>query len=179
MTLSAIIQGCQKQRRKEQRLLFEKYSTAIYAVTMRYMNDNYAAENVTSETFIKCFKAIATFNFINEAAFWAWLKKIAVNECLAVIRKKKLIIEEIDEESHQNISKIENNALAQLDIQPIMELIADLPEGYRTVFNLFAIEGFSHKEIADSLQISEATSRSQFYKARKQLITHLEKEAYE
>lgn len=161
-----LINECRKRNHFAQRKLYERYVQKIFLVVMRYIEDEYTAEELTADCFIKCFDKMDLFDDRGEGSFFAWLKKIAVNECLSHLRKRKIIYE--PEEKIMNLpdpSSI-NNALSKMRHDEIIKAIRKLPEGYRMVFNLFAIEGYSHAEIAVQLGISEETSRSQLYKAR-------------
>jgi RNA polymerase sigma factor (sigma-70 family) len=140
---------------------YEQYSSKMLAVSCRYISDRMAAEDVMVETVMKIFSKINQFSFIG--SFEGWVKRIMVNESLMHLRGKKIF--EVDVEEAYNIG-VEINFDGTLEEEELLKLINDLPLGYRTVFNLYAIEGYSHAEIAEMLNISEGTSKSQLSRAR-------------
>jgi RNA polymerase sigma factor (sigma-70 family) len=166
MTEAELIYHCQKQNAASQKLLYEMYAAKMLSVCMRYINEKTEAEDVLQEGFIKIFANI--LHFRNEGSFEGWMRRIFVNTALSALRIKQLkFADNLD--NHLNHSKVEPSVLDKIGAQEIFEMIRTLPNGYRVVFNLFAIEGYSHKEIADMLNITESTSRTQFLKARNAL----------
>lgn len=160
------IEKCRRGNRRAQKALFKSYSSKMFVHCYRYLNNKEDAEEVLSDGFVKVFSKLDKFEFVDSISFEAWVRRIMINECLMFLRKKKI--------SFVNQSEIEysisyNHADADLDAKDIYKLILLLPAGYRTVFNMYAIEGYSHKEIGDLLGINEATSRSQLSKARNTL----------
>jgi RNA polymerase sigma-70 factor (ECF subfamily) len=137
----------------------------------RYVKNAEDAEEVLLDGFYKFFKNMPAFHYQGEAAMMAWLKKIMVNECLMLLRKKNVFT--IVTESSAEELPLEAEALDQLSAKEIFDLIVQLPVGYRTVFNLFEIEGRDHKEIAGLLGITEGTSKSQLSKAKSLLQKNL------
>lgn len=143
---------------------------------MRYMKSQEDAEDVLLEGFYKVFKNLEKFIYESEIAFFGWVKRIMINEALMKLRKNNdiqlmAINEELDQEV--DISPIEDLKTASL-----LKLIQTIPVGYRTVFNLYEVEGYSHKEIAKKLEISEGTSKSQLFKAKKLLKEKLVSKGY-
>lgn len=139
----------------------------MMGVCLRYMRNQEDAEDVLLEGFYKVFKNLKNFNYESEVAFFGWVKRIMVNEALMKLRKNKdiqtlSINEEINEE-------IDTTPLENLNAAYLLSLIQSIPVGYRTVFNLFEVEGYSHEEIAHRLGISVGTSKSQLFKAKKLL----------
>jgi len=128
------------------------------------MRTNEAAEDVMMNGFFQCYKALPGFSYSNDAALAGWLKRIFINECLQALRKKNILVVVPDNEAELVV--IEDNVLDELSADEIYQLISQLPVGYKTVFNLFVVEGYSHKEIATMLNINEGTSKSQLSKAR-------------
>jgi RNA polymerase sigma-70 factor (ECF subfamily) len=166
MTEAEIINNCQKQHAASQKLLYDMYAGKMLSVCMRYINDKAEAEDVLQEGFIKIFSHI--IHFRAEGSFEGWMRKIFVNTALSVLRVKQLkFTDSLD--NHLNYSKVDPSVFDKIGTQEIFEMIRNLPNGYRIVFNLFAIEGYSHKEIAEMLNITESTSRTQFLKARNAL----------
>nr|WP_295925932.1 RNA polymerase sigma factor [uncultured Dyadobacter sp.] len=148
---------------KAQRQLYDKYSTRMLALCFRYVCDDMAAEDVMVEGFLKVFEKIGQFN--SEGSFEGWVRRIMVNEALGYLRKQKRILEDNLSDEVNNIPDYVH-ADQHLETQELMDLIETLPVGYRTVFNLYAIEGYAHIEIAQMLGITESTSKSQLHRAR-------------
>ncbi len=148
-----------------QKEFFTRFSKTVYAVCLRYMNNEDDAKDMLQECLIKVFQKGGEFRF--EGSLEGWIRRISVNTCLDHIKKRKLAFTEdiadleIAEDKAWNSTRLEYNDL--------LKLLYQLPVGYRLVFNLYAMEGFSHAEIADMLQISENTSKSQLFKARQWL----------
>lgn len=166
MTEAELIQNCKKQHPASQKLLYDKYAGKMLSVCMRYINDKDEAEDVLQEGFIKIFANIAHFR--SEGSFEGWMRRIFVNTALTVLRSRQLKFTD-SIENHLNYSRVEPSVFEKMGSQEIFDLVRTLPNGYRVVFNLFAIEGYSHKEIAEILNITESTSRTQFLKARNAL----------
>lgn len=166
MTEAELIYNCQQQHAASQKMLYNLYAGKMLSVCMRYINEKTEAEDILQEGFIKIFASI--IHFRNEGSFEGWMRRIFVNTALSALRVKQLqFADNIDH--HLNHSKVEPSVLDKMGAQEIFDMIRTLPKGYRVVFNLFAIEGYSHKEIADMLNITESTSRTQFLKARNAL----------
>ncbi len=166
MTEFELIKGCVKQNTSYQRMLFEQYAGKFMTVCLRYANDAMEAEDMLQEGFIRIFNNIHQFKF--EGSFEGWMRRIVVNVALKHLQKKKLQFSEI-KENHADIPAIQAYAYNHLGEEEILKLINQLPEGYKIVFNLNVIEGYSHEEIAKLLNIQPSTSRSQLVKARKML----------
>ncbi len=170
MTENELIERCLKKDRKAQKVLYEKYAAQMLGICKRYIKDEMEAENIMINGFLKAFTKIEQFK--SQGPFGGWLRKIMVNEALMELRKKKnfnISLEAANIQIGQPAS-VEQN-LAEKDI---LKLLNYLPIGYRTVFNLFVIEGYTHKEIAKKLDISINTSKSQLIKARKRLLEYLQ-----
>ena len=161
-----LIKGCIRQDARCQRMLFDRYAGKMMSVCLRYANDTMEAEDMIQDAFIKVFQYIGQFKF--EGAFEGWVRRIVVNTAIRHLEKKKMHFKDIDDNSY-NAPQIDAQAYTHLGEDDLMKLISQLPEGYRLVFNLNAIEGYSHEEIADMLNIQPGTSRSQLVKARKML----------
>lgn len=158
-----LIEGCRKKHPKSQRELYEKFSGKMFAVCLRYIKEETEAEDVLVKGFMKIFDKIDQFQ--GDGSFEGWIRRIMVNESLQYIRRNKNVYMQVDIENARyevNLEAIES----QLAADDLLCLIGKLPVGYRTVFNLYAIEGYSHQEIADMLQISVNTSKSQLSRAR-------------
>ncbi|GAB3894711.1 RNA polymerase sigma factor [Larkinella knui] len=173
MTLEAIFYACQHENRQGQKALYERYASGMYRLCVRYLRDPAEAEDVVMEAFMNVFNGIGKLTFQNERAFEAWLKRIFINQSLMHLRQRKLFWMTLDPESLE-ISH-PGQADDELSARELLERLFELPDGYRTVFNLYVIEGYSHQEIGTMLGISESTSKSQLHKARKALQELLKK----
>jgi RNA polymerase sigma-70 factor (ECF subfamily) len=159
-----LIRGCKKGSPKSQMALYNLYAGKLLAVSRRYTKSIEDAEEVLSNAFIKAFQNIDSFK--GEGALEGWLRKIVVRESLNFIRYQKNIFVELEDERFGDKQAYQPD---QAEVERLLSLIDELPLGYKTVFNLYAIEGYSHKEIAEMLDISENTSKSQLSKARSHL----------
>jgi len=166
---SQLIIACKKQDRNAQKVLYERYAPVMMAVCMRYSRDQEAARDLLHDGFIRAFTQIGSFS--GKGSFEGWLRRIFVNLALENFRKEKQKNRFLEEYSYISAQESDDYADDLLDIENIpreevLEMIRDLPPGYRTVFNLFIFEEMSHKEIARLLGINEAASRSQFFRAK-------------
>jgi len=164
MNVSELVKEAKQGSTAAQKCLFDQFAEKLFRVCQRYVKNPEDAEELLLDGFYKFFAKISSFTYQGDAPLYAWLKKTMVNECLMFIRAKNvftIVTEAIAEEV-----PLQEEALDNLSAEEIFKLIVQLPVGYRTVFNLYAIEGMSHGEIAGLLNISEGTSRSQFSKAK-------------
>ncbi len=166
-----LISGCLKGEPTMQRQLFDKYGGKLFTVCRRYTRDDLEAEDILQEGFVLVFKKLDTFGF--KGSLYNWMRTIMVNVALRKLQKKgrKETIYNLDEVYEPSF---EEQHIASLAAEEIMEHIQQLPDGYRNVFNLYVIEGYKHHEIAEKLEIGESTSRSQLTKARRMLQKSLE-----
>jgi RNA polymerase sigma-70 factor (ECF subfamily) len=158
-----LVKALRKEDPKAQRQVYDKYSTRMLALCFRYVCDDMAAEDVMVEGFLKVFEKIGQFS--GEGSFEGWIRRIMVNEALGYLRKQKRILEDNLSDEANNIPDYAQ-ADQNLQAEELLALIEALPVGYRTVFNLYAIEGYAHMEIAQMLGITESTSKSQLHRAR-------------
>ena len=167
-----LIKGCIREDRHLQGMLYQKYADKMFAVCLRYSNTKEEAEDVLQEAFIKIFDKISKFR--QEGSFEGWMRRIMVNTALRSWDKRSRKFEpgNIDDVTEPVQAE---RVIDSMGVKEIMAMINKLPEGYRIVFNLFAVEGYSHKEIGKLLDINESTSRSQYARARKNLMSMLEK----
>lgn len=172
MTEKELIKGCIREDAQCQQALFKRYAGKMMAVCQRYARHRLEAEDMLQEAFVKVFDNIDKFAF--KGSFEGWIRRIVVNTALKHNQRKYLTNEQIAMEKIPD-RPTDPSAYARLGEQELLRMIARLPEGYRIVFNLYAIEGYSHREIAELLNIQESTSRSQLVKARKMLQTQLDK----
>lgn len=167
MVLTSTIERLRQKDAAAQKEIFEHYGSFLYRIAYRYVRERMLAEDLMVESFLKIFDGIINFRFDNLRSFEAWMRKIVVNEALMLLRKQSSF--HLMPESEAIEVPVDDNILDKISTEEIYRLIAELPDGYRTVFNLYAIEGYTHKEIAEQLQISEGTSKSQLNHARKLL----------
>lgn len=167
-----IYEGCLKQDKASQKLLYNMYTRKMMGVCLRYTRDEYEAENILQESFVKIFNSIKNFQPVGSLE--GWIKRIIVNTATDYYRKMKRL-----KYAHESIDE-EHNQIASIDIdnfgvQAILEVMQTLPEGSRLIFNMYAIEGYTHQDIADELGISVGTSKSQYSRAKAILKQKLEK----
>ncbi|MGY6521748.1 MAG: RNA polymerase sigma factor [Mongoliitalea sp.] len=162
-TIASAKQGNQQAMRE----IFHAQSRPLFHLCVRYIPNQADAEDILSLAFSKIFEKLTSFKYQGEGSLEAWMRQITVNECLMFLRKKQKAPMMVEPDN--NIVALEDNAIHQLTNQEIYQLILQLPEGYRTVFNLYEIEGYSHPEISEKLGISVGTSKSQLSKAKSYL----------
>ena len=167
----ALIKDCIKQKPQAQRELYQLFAPKMMALCYRYARDEANAEDILQEGFIKIFQKINKYD--DRGSFEGWVRRIMVNTAIDHIRKQKHQQNEV--EINEVISEdVSENVLDKLEAEHLFEVIQQLPTGYRLVFNLYAIEGYSHKEIGEQLNITESTSRSQYTRARAMLKRKIE-----
>ncbi|MBI4648862.1 MAG: sigma-70 family RNA polymerase sigma factor [Bacteroidia bacterium] len=161
-----IIAGCRKNDRKVQKMLYDIYASTLLGLAMRYVYDKAEAEDILQEAFLKIFINIKQYS--GSGSFEGWMKRIVINTAIGNYRKN------LKHYHHQDISEIKEAEMLDIPLtdieytnEELFLVLRELPAGYRMVFNLFAIEGFRHKEIAEMLEIDITTSKSQFSRARK------------
>jgi len=167
----SLIKKAISNNREAQKQLFEQYSPKMLGVCRQYVKDLHHAEDLLLQGFLKVFTNLHKFK--HEGSFEGWIRRIMVNTCISYLRKKNRI-DLSDEDYVFNDSATES--LESTTVEDIQKLIDQLPEGYKMVFNLFAIEGYKHSEIAQQLNISESTSKSQLFKARRMLQEQLKEQ---
>lgn len=178
MEESLLIQLCLKQDYSAQEFLYKKYAPRFLALILRYIPQRDDAEDVLVESIFKIFTKLDTFK--KEGSFEGWMKRLVVNDCLMFLRKNKMITVGIDTLNEVK-TDVDDHFFMEKDLDAIKLVIDSLPSGYKIIFNLYVVEGFKHKEIAQLLGISVNTSKSQLIHAkrsiRKQLgLNHLESE---
>jgi RNA polymerase sigma factor (sigma-70 family) len=167
-----LLQGCLAGDRLAQRQLYEAYSGKFLALCLRYLKDREQAEDVMIQSFMKIFEKLTQFEA--KGSFEGWMKRIVVTQALMALRSSPQLTVSLDEAGDCFDGPEE---MTHLEAEELMELVRNLPLGYRTVFNLYAIEGYSHQEIGVLLGITESTSKSQLNRARsvlKEKITSLQ-----
>lgn len=166
ITEAALVKACLSGDSKSQELLYRKYSPVLYAICMRYSGNEDEAKDMLQDAFIKIFQNMDHFRF--EGSFEGWIKRVTTFNCLDYFKKASNKVQMVDIEEVYNIS-VDESASQNIESKQLYNALQKLPSGYRTVFNLFALEGFGHSEIAEMMGISENTSKSQLFKARKML----------
>ena len=166
-----LIKKAAKNNREAQHVLFEKHAPKMLSVCRYYVKDVQKAEEVMLNGFFKAFTKLETFK--NEGSFEGWLRKIMVRESISFLRLQKQI--EFSMEEVENLNEHAITLETDLEVVEIQQLIDELPDGYKMVFVMYAMEGYKHHEIAEMLNISEGTSKSQLYKARQMLQQRIKK----
>lgn len=166
---SDLIEGCIRGDRRMQEELYKRYAPKMYGVCLRYASNAAEAEDILQEGFVKVFKKIGSFR--QEGSFEGWVRRIFVNTAIEHYRKK-IHLQPITDYEENSIEGKYISVLDTLAEKDIIELVQQLSPGYRTVFNMYVVEGYSHKQIAEALGISEGTSKSQLSRA-KQILQDL------
>ena len=177
--LQSLVEQCQRGNAFAQRRLYDQYVHRLHRVSLRYVKDETHAEDVLMTALLKIFRSLPGFTYRDDAGVEAWMRRIVVNEALLHLRTEKTTPLFQKEEPTSEVIADAQLPDGELNVEQIYEFIRDLPPGYRTVFNLYAIEGYTHREIAAQLQISENTSKSQLSKARAMLQNWLINHGYE
>jgi RNA polymerase sigma factor (sigma-70 family) len=167
MTEETMLNGCLKNQATAQQALYERYSPKMLAVCYRYARNRDDAEDMLQEGFIKVFTQIRQFR--QEGHLEGWIRRIIVHTCINILKKNKKFANSVDIIHAQSVKTGDDNTPSLMQAKQIVECIRLLPMGYRTVLNLYAIEGFSHREIGEMLEIEESTSRSQYTRAKAML----------
>ena len=162
-TESDLIEGCIQGNRKMQYELYERFSPKMYGVCLRYAANSEEAEDILQEGFIKVFKKISSYR--GDGSFEGWIRRIFVNTAIEHFRKKSYL-QPITEQEESTIEGKYISVLDNLAEKDIIKLVQQLSPGYRTVFNMYVVEGYTHKQIAEALNISEGTSKSQLSRAK-------------
>jgi RNA polymerase sigma-70 factor (ECF subfamily) len=172
-----IIAGCIKNDPNAQRYLFDRHYRRTFHVAMRYLSNYHDTEDVLSISYTRIFKNIGNFDYRGEGSLQKWINTVVINESIRFLKSKKALVFQEDETHLTLNASLEVNS-DLIDSEEVHQLLEAMPKGYRTVFNLFAIEGYSHKEIGEMLQINENTSKSQLSKARNYMILKLKKSSH-
>jgi RNA polymerase sigma factor (sigma-70 family) len=162
-----IIELCKAGNTKAQYQLYQLYAKAMYNICYRMMNNREEAEDMLQESFSEAFLKLGTFRY--ESAFGAWLKRITVNRCINALKKRKaelILVENLSELATDNDNQEE---IPGLSVERVEQAMTLLPEGYRIIFSLYLLEGYDHAEISQIMEISEATSKSQYSRAKQRI----------
>ena len=163
-----LVEKCKRGDRQSQFELYRLYSKSMYNICLRMVKDEFEAEDILQNAFLDVFTKLNTFKF--ESAVGAWIKRIVVNNCINALKKRRLQFSEL-EDKHGNIKSDDHlDASAEgMSVEAIKNALFELPDGYRVVFSLYMLEGYDHQEIGEILGISEATSKSQYSRAKQRL----------
>ena len=170
MELKELVISAQKGKPEAQKMLYDRYAPLLYSICKRYLKDHYEAEDALVESMFKILKKIKTFKFTG--SFEGWMRRITVNECLMKLRKNR--IHTLSIENAYDVGD-DPSIISKLTYEELLEILDQLPTGYRTVFNMYVVEGYKHREIAEELDISINTSKSQLILAKKKFREILKK----
>ena len=159
---SDLINGCLEGDRRSQKILYDKFSAKMYAVCLRYMGNADDAQDILQDGFIKVFKNLDKFR--GEGSFEGWIRRIMANTAIEQLRRKKINFTTSDKE--ELLEYKAPGAVDNLSEKDLLKIVSELSPGYRTVFNMYVVDGFGHKEIGEIMGISEGTSKSQLARAR-------------
>jgi len=169
------IEGAKSGDRRSQKAIYDILSGKMYAVCLRYMGDRDTAADILQDGFVTLFTKLDSYS--GDGSFEGWARKIFVNTALMSLRKKDALKDSEDVDAAWDITTDEPSAIQKIGYNDLLKIIAQLPPGFRTIFNMYVIEGYYHKEISEELGISETTSRSQLQRARTLLQSKI-KEKY-
>lgn len=168
-----LVEKAKNGDRRAQKTIYDQLSGKMYAVCLRYMSDKEQAQDILQDGFVTLFTKLDSYS--GEGSFEGWARKIFVNTALMSLRKKDVLKQTEDVETAWDLSSPDPSVIQRIGYTELLNLIAALPPGFRTVFNMYVMEGYSHKEIAEALGISETTSRSQLQRARTLLQTKIKR----
>ena len=168
-----ILKGCKRKKREYQEILYRKYAKKMYGICLSYSGDRDMAQDILQDAFIKIFNKIKDFK--KEGSLEGLINKIVSNTAIDHLRKRTREYNYIADKEEVKEEIYEPDAIENMKAQDVLSLVAKLPDGSRMIFNLYALEGYTHKEIAEKLNIAEGTSKSQFNRARKMLMSLLSK----
>ena len=178
--LEKTVNGCIRGDRKCQQLIFETFFGRLLAVCMRYTKDKDTAQDILQDAFIKAFEKISDYNFTG--SFEGWLRRITVNTAIDFVRKNKNVVfiedranSDISDNNEDSLDKTDEIGFENINPELVLDAVQNLSPAYRTVFNLYVFENYSHKEIAEMLNINQGTSKSNLAKAKQNLKKQLEK----
>ncbi|MEJ6979858.1 sigma-70 family RNA polymerase sigma factor [Pedobacter sp. P351] len=172
LSVEDLLEGCRRSDHRTQELLYKSLASKMLGVCMRYARDQFEAEDMLQTGFVKVFKKVNEFR--GEGSFEGWIRRIMVNTAIESYRKNQRMMNLVDIEEVYDAPQVTFD-MNRLEVDDLMNLIQQLSSGYKLVFNLYAIEGYSHKEIADQLGITEGASKSQLSRARAILRDKLSK----
>lgn len=172
-----LVKRCKQRDGRAFNKLYDKYAPVLFGICMRYSANRAEAEDILQEAFLTIFGNIEGYKF--QGSFEGWMKRITVNTAINLLRSKNYRLHQyFTKDDNYDVASLDNDAVSGMNEKEILKCIQKLPTGYRTVFNLFVLEGYKHKEIGEILGISENTSRTQLGKARQTLKIEMEKLGY-
>ena len=169
-----ILDGCLRRQPKSQRALVDKYSGYLFVTCKRYMNHVEVARDLVQDSLVKIFKNLNKFDQ-KKASFKSWITTITIRLCLSKLEKNRMTIVSIHDCFDSDVSVVDTGPLDNLHTTYLLDMISELPDGYREVFNMYAIDGYAHAEIAEYLKITTDVSRARLVRARKKLRIKIEK----
>lgn len=172
-----LVDNCKQGDHKAQYQLYQLYAKAMYNICFRMMNSREEAEDMLQEAFVDAFTKLYSFNY--ESTFGAWLKRIVINNCINEIKRKKPDLTLQDDMGRVEVLDDEeyDEEGIQWEVKKVNDAIESLPEGYRVITSLYLLEGYDHREIAEIMNISESTSKSQYMRAKKKILEQLKMRA--
>lgn len=172
-----LVDKCRQGDNRAQYQLYQLYAKAMYNICYRMMNSKEEAEDLLQEAFVDAFGKLYSFNY--ESTFGAWLKRIVINNCINELKRKKPELSYQDDMGRMEVIDDEeyDEEGIQWEVQRVNNAIENLPEGYRVITSLYLLEGYDHREIAEIMNISESTSKSQYMRARKKIVEQLKTRA--
>ena len=168
-----LLEACRKGNRQAQKQLYDRFAGEMYVVSLRYTRNEDEAKDILQESFIKVFRSLASFR--GESKLYHWIKKVVINTALNQHRNKHHLVPVVELQAGNSVSD-SSGTLSDYNWKDLLRMVQELPQGCRVIFNLYAIEGYNHREIAEMLEISEGTSKSQFSRARQLLQERIKKE---
>lgn len=172
VTDTSLIQGCLKGDRVMQRALYEKFKVSMYMLCLRYATSREEAEDLLQDGMMTVFRDLHQYDS-NKGALYTWMRRVVLNVALQHLRSKKLLFSDIEIDQTIKLHATNDDIFSDLGAKELTELIQSLPDGYRIVFNLYVVEGFNHREIGETLGISQNTSKTQLFKAKAMLRKRL------
>ena len=169
----ALVERCKRGDSRAYEAIYQKYARAMYNTSLRIVNHTGDAEDVMQEAFTDAFRSLADFHY--KSTFGAWLKRIVINKSINQLRKRKMDLIDIEKTNIGNVAEEDgpDERELQLKVEDIKKAVALLPNGYRTVLTLYLFEGYDQEEIADILDVSHATVRTQYMRAKKKLLQYI------
>ena len=175
-THKEIVEACKRNERKAQFELYRLYSRSMYNICLRMLNSEHDAEDVLQHSFMDIYSKLDSFRY--QSSIGAWIKRIVINNCINHCKKKRLQFGELNDNIHGLAEEEREVRVDTYKVEYIKKAVRKLPDGYRIVFSLYAFEGYDHKEIGSIMNISEATSKSQYSRAKKKIKTILQDESH-
>ncbi|MFS4468350.1 RNA polymerase sigma factor [Maribacter sp. 2210JD10-5] len=167
-THKTLVEKCKTGHSSSQYQLYSLYVDAMYNIGMRMLGSKEDAEDVVQDSFVDAFKNLSKFKY--ESTFGAWLKRIVINKSINHLKAKRILAVPMEDHEYHLKEEINEEPIAAVDIKKVKAGMAQLPNGYKQIMNLYLIEGYDHKEISEILDISTATSKSQYHRAKKKLV---------